>query len=212
MPKKPPPGPPRIVRRPPGDRKRLDPQYEGIASGRDEWIRSGPRSPRLRDPRTIALIPGVANRDARAVFERRRDALRAAIESKDEAGLRRGLVDAVRLGIWRGGSLTGFDAFVENVLGLNPDEARKTAKSGVGEGEAPLDPLTEEGVAMWIRAEAALAEAEVDGRVEVVVKGRREELVVRVLVNHAGLALAAVGRKASVVEEELRPRRPRFPR
>ena len=208
MPKKPLKVGPKIVRRPPGERKRLDPAFEGIASGRDEYIRRD-RPPRLQDPRAISLIPGVANRDARMVFERRTAALRAATEAKDEPTVNRLLAEADRLKIWRGGSVTAFDAYAENILGLSPENARGMAKSGVPEGEAPLDPLSEEGVAMWIRAEAALALENIDGRVTVRVEGRREELTVTVLVGHAGLALAAIGRKAREVETELRPPRSR---
>src|SRR5689334_17828646 len=100
--------------------------------------------PRLRDPRATALIPGIANRDARGAFERRRDALLASIAKADTDAVRRALYEAVRLAIWRGGAVTGFDAFAENVLGLGVEEARDHAEAAATAAGQPLDQLSDE--------------------------------------------------------------------
>src|SRR5262249_52316042 len=76
-----------IVRgRPASDRKRLAPEFEALVRGDKDWRRQAPRKPstKLRDPRVQALVPGVANRDARTVFDARVAALKIAIETGDE--------------------------------------------------------------------------------------------------------------------------------
>lgn len=166
------PGDERVVRRPRGERKRLDPALEALAHGETDRLRPPPRRPRLDDPRPRFLVPGVANRDARDVYDARVASLRAAAEAHRAApedaparlALARGLDEARALGVWRGRSVTGFDAFVEQVLGLEPAEAWALA----GEAPEPLpERISNEAIAVWMRVEAALAEHGVEGRVDV---------------------------------------------
>ncbi|MBX3247142.1 MAG: hypothetical protein KF901_08180 [Myxococcales bacterium] len=182
---------PTVVRRGEGSRsKRLAPDLEPLARGEAEFIRGKPRRPRLQDPRALALVPGVANRDARAVFEARVEAM---IAYRDEEGpLSRLLAEALWMGLWRGRSVTSFDALAEEVLDLPGDEARRLAELACAGASMPAETLTEELLAVWYRAEAALLEAEVPGEITA---ADTETLTVRVKVAPAPIALEAIGRR-----------------
>lgn len=185
-----------VVRRPREERKRLSPELERLASGEEDRIYR-PRRPRLRDPRTVALVPGVANRDARRVYDAREAALRAALAGGDDGEVDRLLAEAVLLGAWRGKSLSGFDAFVEEVLGLAAAEARDRAvRGGAALGVGELERLTDEGVAAWMRIEAALLEENVAGaQVAVRLEGRKEVIHLALPVDPSPAALLAIGRR-----------------
>lgn len=101
------------------------------------------------------LIPGVANRDSRAIYERRLSALQAAPEA--ERG--RLLAEAYVTRIWRGYAITTFEAFVENVLGWELEAARVAAEEGAKEMNVPLQSLPDEDVALWLRVEIGLVDA-----------------------------------------------------
>jgi hypothetical protein len=82
----------------------------------------------------------------------------------------------VRLGLWRGRSVTGFDAFAEEVLGIPAAEARELARQGAARMGAPCERATDEAVAAWMRCEAALREAGVRSRVRVLADAGTETL------------------------------------
>ncbi|HJL00152.1 MAG TPA: hypothetical protein RMH85_10390 [Polyangiaceae bacterium LLY-WYZ-15_(1-7)] len=186
------PGKPVLRRRGSGEpRKGLDPELEALARGDEDVYRPRrKRGPRLRDPRPVALVPGVANRDARSVLDARVARMREARE--DDAELGRLLAEALWLGLWRGRSLIDFDALAEEVLEVPADRAQALAKAACAAAELPMDTLSDEAVAIWMRAEAALLDAGFEGRVSAVdPKTLRFELAVPV----APQALAAMGRR-----------------
>lgn len=160
----------RVVRRPPTERKRLPPDLEAFAKSDSLRFRPErePERTRLRDPRTTALVPGVANRDARKLADARIEALIALIATASTEEVENELAHAVRLGLWRGRSLTGFDALVENVLGLTLEDAKARAARGAARLGMPDGTATEEAVAVAWRTEIALLEADLPGRVRIV--------------------------------------------
>ena len=69
---------PVVVKRPSEERKRLPPELEAFARSDEERLRiRKPRQDRgkVNDPREGYLIPGVANRDARTVYDQRVQAM-----------------------------------------------------------------------------------------------------------------------------------------
>jgi hypothetical protein len=197
---------PSVVRRAPEDRRRLPPEVEDLAAGRIDRLPHKARRPRLKDPRTIALIPGVANRDARALFETRVRELQAALEAgtPEEGTVARGLAEAVRLGLWRGRSVTSLDAFAEDVLGMPVAEARRLAQEGARDMGVPCERATDEAVAAWIRCETALREAGVPGRVHVGPFGDGEALRIELDVSRAPEALDAIGHRMGPLARDRR--------
>lgn len=193
--------PQRVVRRSAADRKRLPPELEEFARSDDKRLR--PRrsyKPRLRDPRAVALVPGVKNADARAIFEARLSNLTdlgwAAADGAAGAvaAHERALAEAVLLGVWRGRSLTSFDAFVEGLLELKADEARAAAERGAEAMGVPCEAASEEFVAVWMRAESALRDAGLGG-VVTVADGEPETLRFDLPVETAPEALDQMGRR-----------------
>ena len=73
--------PPRVIRRSAADRKPIDKDLEAFAGGDDDALWRRKRRRRLDDPRPVVLIPGLANRDARAVYQVREARIRAAMEA-----------------------------------------------------------------------------------------------------------------------------------
>jgi hypothetical protein len=194
-----------VVRRGDGPRRRLAPDLEALARGDADFVRSRPPRPRLQDPRPVALVPGVANRDARLVFEARVEAMQALRE--DDVALGPLLAECLWLGLWRGRSVTGFDALVEEMLELPADHARGLAEVACRAVNLPPEPLSEELVAVWMRAEAALLELG-EGRVFVhPVDG--DTLGLRLSVGSASTALEAIGRKMAPLASDRRGDRPR---
>lgn len=191
---------PSVVRRPREERRQVPPEIEDLASGRTDRLPRKPRRPRLTDPRATSLVPGVANRDARALFDARVTALREAqsghpAEAAATARLARGLAEAVLLGLWRGRSVTGFDAFAFDVLGIEPPEAARLAEEGASALGVPRDRLTDEAIAAWMRTEAALLEAGVQGTVRARLTDEGEVLRIELDVGRAPEALDAIGRR-----------------
>lgn len=192
-----------VVRREPAERKRLPPELEAFARSEDTRLprKSRPVEPKLRDPRTTGLVPGVANRDARAVCDarvadvERLMARREAGENVDDA-LALELAEAVAMGVWRGRSVTSFDSFAVHVLRMTEEEASALAEKGRAalgwpEGRAP-----EALLAVWYRTEAALRESGFPGRAsrKLDEKGR-EHLVIDVELRHAPESLEEIGRR-----------------
>lgn len=193
-----------VVRRGDGPRRRLAPELEALARGDADYVRSRPPRPRLQDPRPVALVPGVANRDARAVFEARVEAMQSLRD--DEAALGPLLAECLWLGLWRGRSVTGFDALVEEMLELPADRARGLAEVACHAAGLPPEPLAEELVAVWMRAEAALLELG-EGRV-LVRPADGDTLTLRVAASAASTALEAIGRRMAPLASDRRgPRR-----
>ncbi|MGF1466957.1 MAG: hypothetical protein ACFCGT_12570 [Sandaracinaceae bacterium] len=198
------PGP---LRRKPSERKRLPAHLEAFASGDDDaiWRRPAPRQ-RLRDPRAVILIPGVANRDARSVFEARVRRIEKARADEDRAALALELADARRLGIWRGHSIVGWEVFVEDVLGLDLAEADALAAEGAAQlgtdgSEAP-GPAAEAVVAIALRAEAGLLEAHPDAAARLRGPAGDEVLRLELPAAVAPEALSSVGRRAHPMARE----------
>lgn len=184
------PEPERVVRRPKEERKVLSPELEAFAAGDHDAIWRRQQRGRLDDPRPVALVPGVKNADARAVFEARVRTMKAALEAGDEARLSEELAEAVLLELWRANSVVSFEALAEAVLGMALDRAEALAKSGkarLGLADALPEPV----VAVWMRAEAALVVEGGGGRAHV----RGTQLVVEMPLASAAQGLVAMGRR-----------------
>ena len=179
-----------VVRRDGRPRQRLAPDLEDLARGDSDRVRPPARRPRIRDDRAVALVPGVANRDARAVFDARVEQLeedRAAHPDDADATTRlaEGLREILQMRLWRGGSLTGFDAMTEQLLDLPVADARALA------GEAPA--ITDEAVAVWIRAEAGILDSGARAHVRIVrTEKGHERLVIETAVADAPEATRAL--------------------
>ena len=193
----------RIVKRAPGERKRLTPELEAFAGGDDDAIwRREVRSGRLHDPRAVALIPGLKNSDARLVYDAHVARIRKAMNEEGEERLSEELAVAQSCAVYRGHSIVSFEAFVEAVLGLRVDRARALAKAGRSALGLP-DNLTEAQIAIWLRAEAGVIEVAPEGRVEV----RDGIMTLSMPLSRAAEALSAVGfREAPIARAGEGPR------
>ena len=163
----------KVVRRSREDRKQLDPELEPLARGDVDRLRRRrpPRGPRLKDPRAVALVPGVANRDARAVFDARLVRLQSAQARDDQDALGRGLAEMSLLRLWRGRSLTSLQALCADLLQLSDGE--QLAEAGRAQLNLSNDlELSDETIAAWLRAEAALGEVGVEGVVSITETGQ----------------------------------------
>lgn len=185
-------------------RKKLSPELEALARGDEKALRKK-RKERLRDPRPVALIPGVANRDARSVADARVEAMRAMIAWEDQDSLDRAFADLMILRLWRGRSITGMDAFTEDLLELAPADARKAAERGAAATGRTLEPLDDVAVAAWLRTEAALLELGIDGRVGVDGEGR---LALSFPAVAAPEAFDGIAHRLAPLLEDRRPPRP----
>ena len=185
-------------------RKRLSPELEALARGDDKPFRR-PRKERLKDPRAVALIPGVANRDARAVADARVEALRAMMAWDDREALEAAFADFVVLRLWRGRSITSLDALAEDLLEVPPADAHEAASAGATRTGRNLEPLDDVSVASWLRTEAAMLEAEIDAKVRVDGDGR---LVLDFPAPAAPEAFDAIARRLGPLLEDRRPPRP----
>jgi hypothetical protein len=200
----------------PGLRK-LPPDLDELASGRRDSLRPRRRPKgRIADSRVAGLIPGVANHEARRVFDARVEQMRRPDAS--EPDLERGLCDAHLLALWRARNVTGFEALAQDVLGIPIERARSLAQRGAAQRGVGLQPLPDLAVALWIRSEAALIAhcpgASVAARLAG--DGQRVELSLSLPLGPAlaaAEALAAVGRAAAglarVLAGEQAPRPPR---
>lgn len=179
----------------------MPPDLEELAAGRRDFPRPRRRPKgRIPDTRVAGLIPGVANHEARRVFDARADALRRAAADNDQPMLERGLFEALALGLWRARNVTGFEAFVADVIGLELERAWSIAERGATARGVALERLPDLAVALWMRSEAALLErcpgASVEARI---VDGERVQLSLQLPLaprERAAEGLAAVGRSA----------------
>lgn len=185
---------PPVVRRSSSERKRLPADLEAFAAGDDDaiWRRSQRR--RLRDPRPIVLVPGVANRDARSVYAAREARIKAAIDAGDRPALALELSEAAQLQVWRGRNIVGWDVFVEAVLGLDLSEAEAMRDEGGG-----AEPPPEELLALWMRVEAGVVEA---AGHEGAVRLRGGRICFDLDPETAAAALANVGRRAAPLAKD----------
>lgn len=169
----------------------LPPQLEAFAAGDPDaiWRRHEQRG-RLDDPRPVALVPGVKNADARAVFEARAHRMKAALAAGDDVALSNELAEARLVGLWRANSIVSFEALTESVLGIAADRAEALAKAGkarLGLG----DKISDSHAAVWLRAEAALVVEGGGGRARVL----DGILQIEMPVENAASALVAMGRR-----------------
>ena len=168
---------PKVVRRSRDERKRLPEDLEAFAGGDDDALWRRPNKRRIDDPRPVQLVPGVANRDARAVYEARRRRAEQARDAGDEDALAVELAEAARLRVWRGHSVVDWDVYTEEVLAL-PRERVKALR------------------------EAGLLEAHPEGAVRGRGAGDALTLTIEVPVDRAAPALAAMGRRATPLARE----------
>jgi hypothetical protein len=195
--RKPPPDRKPVVRRPASERKRLPADLEAFAGGDDDALWRRPARARIDDPRPVMLVPGVANRDARAVYEARERRLRRALDENDRDAAAIELAEAAMLRVWRGHSIVGFDAFTIDVLGLDRDAAQALLARGkelLGASGAS----SEEIVATWMRAEAGALE----GHADAAVRFRRGSLAFEIPIDAVPAALNGMGRRAAPIARE----------
>ncbi len=197
----------RVVRRPKEERRGLPPDLEAFARSDERRLRrAGPKGPKLKDPRPVALVPGVSNRDARAVCDARVERLRALLAAGEDGPLSAALAEAVFLGLWRGRAFTGLGALTEDVLAFPLADADRLARAGASQVGLPCETLRPELVAAWFRAEAALLE---EGH-EAAVRAARSpagEPVLEVAVSGARAADAfhAIGRRMTPLVRDHQP-------
>jgi hypothetical protein len=208
---------PKFVKRPKSERKSLSPELEAFAASDEERFRPPrkPRSPRLVDTRPDAPVRGVGNRDARAVFELHRDALASLVEEREDEAARdalaQGLALVVATDLFKANHLASFDAFAVDVLGMPLEDARELASEGASELGLPGQALSEETIAAFFRAEAALLEAEFEGVVGLAVdEDGAERLILDLEGPRASRALFAIGQKVAplaIDQEKIEQRR-----
>lgn len=181
--------------------RELPDNFNALAQG--ERPRRAPPKVVLRDDRMEALIPGVANRDARAICDARIERLIAARDSHNRGQLSQGLAEVFRMGLWRGRNLISFDALLEDVLGLRASEGRTLAEEGAAALSAPLVRADDRVIATWIRAEAGLIEAGSQCRVELHGEGPDSRFVITVGAERADLFLAEIGKRVVALSKFL---------
>jgi hypothetical protein len=183
----------------PSGLRKLPPDLEDLASGRRDALRPRRRPKgRIADSRVAGLIAGVANHEARRVFDARVERLRRG--GVPEPELERGLCDAVLLGLWRGRNVMGFDALAQDVLGVPIERARALAERGASQRGVALSQLPDIAVALWMRSEAALLERHPGAAIEARMNDERIELVISLPLAPAlgaAEAVASVGRSAA---------------
>lgn len=180
--------------------RKLPPDLEELASGRRDALRPR-RKPRgrIHDTRVAGLIAGVANHEARRVYDGRLERLRAAAARDDENALEEQLCVAVLLGLWRARSITAFESFAQDVVGVDHARAWQLAERGAARLGVSLERLPDVAVALWMRSESALVERHPEGSVAVRVENERLELSISLPLAppaRAAEAVAAVGRAA----------------
>ena len=197
----------------PSGLRKLPPDLEELAAGRRDSLRPR-RRPRgkISDTRVAGMIAGVANHEARRVYDARLERLRTAAAQDDESALQQQLAVAVLLGLWRARSITGFDGFAQDVVGIEATRARSLAELGAAARGVTLEVLPDVAVALWMRSEAALLERSPDAAVEVRVEGDRLRLSLELPLApswRTAEAVAAVGRAAGGLARVLTGEPPR---
>jgi hypothetical protein len=202
---------PVIVKRPAEERKKLPPELEAFARSDEEKLRlKRPRvdQGKVRDPREGYTVAGVANRDARAVYDQRVEAMRALWnggEPTDEARAELGLLllDALRLRLWRARRVTGFRVFAEDVLSMPSSTAEQLASEAAQRTGDSKDQLDERTTALWLRTEAGLYEGDTAARARVTSQGGgAPRIELAVTLTAASAALAGVGARHAPLARE----------
>jgi hypothetical protein len=190
-------GPPSVLRRRAdgtrGGMRKLPADLEDLASGRRDVLRPR-RKPRGRigDSRVAGLVPGVANHEARRVYDARLERAAAANTDGDESALAGLLCEAVLLGLWRARAVTGFDALAQDVMGIAVARARELAEAAAAQRGVVLERLPDIAVALWMRGEAALLDRCPEASLRVNVANERIAL-------HLDLPLAPIERATEAV-------------
>jgi hypothetical protein len=206
-----------VLRRRPDGRpglRKLPPDLEDLATGRRDELRPRRRPKgRLSDSRVRGLVPGVANHEARRVFDDRVAAMGHAAAQGDDEALGQALLEAQWLGLWRARNVMGFEALAQGVLAIDPARVQALVAAAVersGLGEAAAEQFPDVAVALWMRSEAALLDHARGARVRVRVRDGKVELtVIAPLAPVAAIAdaVAAIGRSAAglvrAIEAEL---------
>lgn len=184
-----------LRRRPDGPRglRKLPSDLEDLASGRRDVLRPR-RKPRGRigDSRVAGLIAGVANHEARRVYDARLERAATASSAGDDEALGALLCEAVLLGLWRARAVMGFEALAQDVMGIDAVRAQALAEASAAQRGLAFERLPEIAVALWIRSEAALLDRCPEATVQVSVANERVAL-------HLDLPLAPVERTTDAV-------------
>ena len=184
--------------------RRLPGEFQDLADGRVDRLRRPRRPPEpLEDERLGALVPGVRNSEARAVYDARVAGMRAAHAAGRDDELEQGLLEAQRLTLWRARNVTDLRAFAESVVGLPADHPVFVRL----EQHADEPCLPAHAIALQIRVEAALVQRAPIGRARLQPgsEGLRLELSVPVdEVARAIEALDDIGRAAAGLRRFLR--------
>jgi hypothetical protein len=193
--------------------RKLPADLEDWAAGRRAVLRPR-RKPRGRigDSRVAGLIPGVANHEARRVFDARVERATAAEAAGDESALGQLLCEAVLLGLWRARSVTGFDALAQDVIGIEPVRAEQLAQQSAAARGVALERMPDIAVALWMRSEAALLERVPEASVRVDSAAERVVLQLDLPLAPADRiteAVSAIGRAASGLARVLEAENPR---
>jgi len=135
--------------------RQLPKDMEDLALGRTESLPRKRPAPRpLQDDREGAVIPGVRNADARAVYDARVSALRADLAAGRDAQLRQGLTAVRKLALWRARNVTDYRAFAESVVGVPAALAEELVQAANADEQDAVWP--EHVIALLLRVEAAL--------------------------------------------------------
>lgn len=194
-------------------KQKLAPEFVGLASGQEDRPRPirKARPPRLDDPRPVAMVSGVANRDARAVYEKRVEALAEALQAlegrlpadgdsqtgKDPEVLRALtlLGEFAQRRLWRARHWASLAVFLEEGLQLPSESSVQWMRAcALWQKQAGAE-MSEEAVAVCLRAEAALLEAGVEATVSTFRVENGERLRVEVALATAPAAMEALHRR-----------------
>jgi hypothetical protein len=154
----------------------------------------------MLDSRVAGLIAGVANHEARRIYDARVQRARRALAEDDSAELSRQLCDAILLELWRARSITGFEAFAQDVIGLDAQRARGLAEEAAAEQGVALHRLPDIAVALHLRSEVALIERCPEAKVSIRVEGDRLQMALSLPLAppaRVAEAVTAIGRSAS---------------
>jgi hypothetical protein len=134
--------------------RQLPKDFDDLATGKTERLPRPRRPPApLHDEREGAVIPGVRNTEARAVYDARVQALRALLgDELRESELHAGLEETRKLRLWRARNVTDYRAFIESVVGVEPSTAQQLAEIEQHAASEVPDHV----VALALRLEAAL--------------------------------------------------------
>jgi hypothetical protein len=198
---------------PGGGLRKLPPDLEDLATGRRDALRPR-RKPRdrIHDTRVAGLIAGAANHESRRVYDARLERMRAAANDNDEAALEDQLCVALLLGLWRARSITGFESFAQDVVGVDHERAWTLAARGAERRGVALERLPDVAVALWVRSESALLERCPDGEIEVRIEGDKLRLDVKLPLadlSRLAEAVAAIGRAGAGLARVLGAEAPR---